>query len=70
MIETDVIKGRRAMSYKSIETDVVNAGAKWEGSEVVVDRGIMTSRNPRDLKVFSRKIIEEIAKRKNDRRVA
>jgi hypothetical protein len=27
-------------SFKSIKTDVANAGAKWEDSEVVVDQGV------------------------------
>ena len=42
------------------ETDVTNAGAKWEDSEVVVDQGVITSRNPGDLEAFSAKIIEEV----------
>jgi putative intracellular protease/amidase len=33
-------------SYKSIKTDVINAGAKWEDCQVVVDQGVITSRNP------------------------
>jgi protease I len=70
LIETGIIKGRRATSYKSIKTDVVNAGAKWEDREVVVDEGIITSRNPGDLEAFAKKIIEEIAEGKHDRRAA
>jgi protease I len=31
-------------SFKSIKTDVANAGAKWEDSEIVVDQGVITSR--------------------------
>ena len=45
---------------QSIKTDVANAGAKWEDSEVVVDKGVITSRNPGDLEAFSAKIIEEV----------
>jgi protease I len=61
LIETGIIKGRRATSYKSIKTDCINAGARWEDSKVVVDQGIITSRNPDDLEAFSAKIIEEVA---------
>jgi DJ-1/PfpI family len=50
----------RFASYKSIKTDVINAGGKWEDSQVVVDKGVITSRNPGDLEAFSAKIIEEI----------
>ena len=61
LIETGIAKGRKMTSYKSIKTDVANAGAKWEDSEVVVDNGVITSRNPGDLEAFSAKIIEEVA---------
>lgn len=30
LIETGIAKGRRMTSFKSIKTDVANAGAKWE----------------------------------------
>jgi protease I len=70
LIETGIIKGRRATSYKSIKTDVINAGAKWEDSQVVNDQGIITSRNPGDLEAFSSKIIEEVNEGKHERRAA
>jgi protease I len=57
-------------SYKSIKTDVMNAGAKWEDAEVVVDEGLITSRNPGDLAAFSAKIIEEVKEDKPARRDA
>jgi protease I len=70
LIETGIIKGRKATSYHSIKTDCINAGAKWEDSEVVVDQGIITSRNPGDLEAFSSKIIEEIAEGRHAQRSA
>jgi len=61
LIETGIIKGRKATSYKSIRTDVINAGGIWQDSKVVTDQGIITSRNPGDLEAFSEKIIEEVS---------
>ena len=47
-----VLKGRRATSFFAIKDDVVNAGAHWEDSEVVIDENIVTSRKPDDLPAF------------------
>lgn len=70
LIETGIAKGRKMTSYKSIKTDVANAGAKWQDSEVVVDQGVITSRNPGDLEAFSLKIIEEVKEGKHTQRSA
>lgn len=70
LVETGIAKGRKMTSYKSIKTDVINAGAEWEDSEVVVDQGVITSRNPGDLEAFSTKIIEEIREGRHAQRSA
>jgi protease I len=49
-----LLKGRRVTSFISIKDDVVNAGAQWEDAEVIVDRNLITSRNPEDLPAFCR----------------
>ncbi|GIQ75337.1 DJ-1/PfpI family protein [Bradyrhizobium sp. RD5-C2] len=49
---------------------VVAAGAKWEDSEVVVDQGVITSRNPGDLEAFSAKVIEEVKEGRHSQRSA
>lgn len=70
LIEIGILQGRKATSYKSIKTDMINAGAKWEDLEVVSDEGIVTSRNPGDLEAFSKKIMEEIVEGKHTQRAA
>ena len=60
LIEADVLKGRKLTSFNSIRKDIENAGAHWVDLEVVVDDGLVTSRNPNDLKAFDAKLIEEI----------
>lgn len=70
LIEADVIKGREATSYHSIRTDMTNAGAKWEDSEVAIDNGIITSRSPKDLPAFVDKIIEEVREGEHKRKSA
>lgn len=60
LIETGELKGRRVTSYPSLKTDLTNAGANWVDEEVVVDNGLVTSRNPHDLPAFCRKMVEEI----------
>jgi len=67
LVETGIAKGKRMTSYHSIKTDVINAGAHWEDSEVVTDKGIITSRNPNDLEAFSKKIVEEIKEGRHNR---
>jgi protease I len=61
LIETGVTKGRRLTSWPSLKTDLKNSGAEWVDEAVVVDRGLVTSRNPDDIPAFNRKMIEEFA---------
>ena len=65
MIETGKLKGRKLTSYSSIRTYLENAGASWVDEEVVVDNGLVTSRNPNDLPAFCSKMVEEIAEGKH-----
>lgn len=70
LIEAGIAKGRKMTSYTSIKTDVMNAGATWQDAEVVVDQGVITSRNPGDLEAFSAKIIEEVREGRHTNRSA
>jgi len=60
LIETGLLKGKQMTSYKSIKTDLINAGVDWKDEEVVVDNKLITSRYPKDLPAFCRKMIEEL----------
>lgn len=70
LAEADVLKGRKVTSYASIKKDIINAGAHWEDSEVVVDQGLVTSRNPNDLPAFTSKLVEEIYEGKHEMQTA
>lgn len=60
IIEAEAAKGRRMTSFRSLRTDLINAGATWVDESVVVDKGLVTSRNPDDLNDFNRKLVEEV----------
>lgn len=61
LVEADVVRGVTMTSYPSVKTDLQNAGATWVDQDVVVDRGIVSSRRPADLPAFIDKMIEEFA---------
>jgi len=61
-ISAGVVKGRRLTSFFAIKDDLVNAGALWEDSVVVVDRNLITSRCPDDLPQFCLAVIDALAK--------
>jgi protease I len=69
LVEADVVRGRRVTSYQSIKTDLRNAGADWVDEEVVVDHGLVTSRQPDDLPAFNVKMIEEFAEGRHEGQV-
>jgi protease I len=60
LIEADVVRGRTLTSWPSLKTDLRNAGATWVDEEVVVDEGLVSSRNPDDLPAFCAKVVEEL----------
>lgn len=62
LIETHTMKGRTVTSYPSIKTDLINAGAEWVDEEVVIDKGLVTSRKPDDIPAFNEAMIRLFSK--------
>jgi len=60
LIEADAVRGKHMTSWPSLKTDLRNAGAEWQDSEVVVDGNFITSRKPEDLDAFNKKIEEKL----------
>jgi protease I len=61
LVEADVVRGRTVTSWPSLRTDIRNAGGTWVDQQVVVEKGLVTSRKPDDLDAFCEAAIEEFA---------
>lgn len=59
LIDAGVVDGRTMTSWPSLRSDLANAGADWVDEEVVVDRGLVTSRRPADIPAFNRRMLEQ-----------
>ncbi|MDN7026104.1 type 1 glutamine amidotransferase [Methanoculleus sp. FWC-SCC1] len=51
-ITAQALRGRRVTGWRSIVQDIKNAGAEFVDAEVVVDRNLVSSRNPGDIPAF------------------
>jgi protease I len=65
LVSAGVMEGRQATCYKTIAAELKDAGARYVDDEVVVDRNLVTSRQPSDLPAFCRQIMKQLRGRKN-----
>lgn len=65
LIDAGVVSGRTMTAIENIRGDLKNAGANVVDEPVVVDEGLVTSRNPDDLPQFCAKLVEEICEGKH-----
>ena len=63
LVEADLLRGRRATAWRSIRTDLRNAGATVVDQPVVTDGNIITSRMPDDVPAFTEALIAAIQSR-------
>lgn len=57
-IQTGLTKGRTLTSYVTVQPDLSYAGATVKDEPVVIDKHLITSRNPDDLEEFDQAIVE------------
>ncbi len=58
-----ILKNKKVTGFSAIKDDLINAGAQFVDQEVVVDRNLITSRNPLDLPAFLKEIIVFLKKK-------
>ncbi len=63
-ISARVYKGVKVTGSPGIKDDLINAGAIWEDSAVVIDRHFVSSRKPDDLPDFCRGLLAVLSDRK------
>ncbi|NPB03249.1 MAG: type 1 glutamine amidotransferase [Thermotogae bacterium] len=63
LISAGIVSGRRLTGYYSIKDDLINAGAVYLDEPLVVDRNLVTSRGPYDLKFWVKGIINVLERK-------
>lgn len=58
LIDTKQLNGKKVTAFRSIRTDIENAGAMYSKDPLVVDGNLITARQPGDLPLFATKLLE------------
>ena len=70
LIEAGLVEGKRLTSFKSIRTDLKNAGADAVDEQVAIDGNLITSRNPDDLTAFVEAIVDAVSTARQNEKAA
>ena len=65
LVEADVVRGRRVTGWRSILSDLRNAGGILVDEAAVTDGMIVTSRSPRDVAAFTAAMIDLVVAAKS-----
>jgi protease I len=57
LVEADVLRGRKVTGWKSIRTDLRNAGAQLSEERVAVDGKLVTAQAPKDVEAFTEALL-------------
>ncbi len=61
LISAQIVRGRTLTGFNAIADDIRNAGGLYRDQPVVTDANWVTSRNPSDIPMFNRAIVEKLA---------
>lgn len=61
LINAQIVKGKTVTAYKTLQTDLENAGASFVDKSVQIDGNLITSRNPDDIDDFVTAIDDALA---------
>jgi len=64
LVSVDIVRGKRVTCFASIKDNMINAGGRYEDTEVVHDGNLITSRMPDALPAFCHTIGEALASTK------
>lgn len=70
LISAGVLEGRHATCYKSVAEELRDAGAIYEDKEVIVDKNLVTSRQPSDLPAFLRETMKVVKGTKKEDKIS
>lgn len=60
LVSSQLVTGRKMTSYKTVRDDITNAGGQWQDQAVVIDRNLISSRQPDDIPAFNTQLLRAL----------